>query len=72
MLPRRNDAELGPAKSLHASAQYNQYSEKFELDLETKSVFYLIYQSNLRHRHDVVVALPSAFGVVARCADKQR
>ena len=28
---RRNDAEMGPANSLHASAYYNEYDEKFDL-----------------------------------------
>ena len=30
-LPRRNDAEMGPAHSLHASAYYSEYNERFDL-----------------------------------------
>ena len=29
----RNDAEIGPANSLHASAEYFEYKEKFDFDL---------------------------------------
>ena len=28
MLPGRNDAEMGPANSLHASAYYSEYNER--------------------------------------------
>ena len=28
----RNDAEMGPAKSLHASAYYSEYNERFDLN----------------------------------------
>ena len=28
---KRNDAEMGPANSLHASAQYSKYNERFEI-----------------------------------------
>ena len=31
VLPGRNDAELGPANSLHASAYYSEYNERFDL-----------------------------------------
>ena len=31
VLPGRNDAEMGPANSLHAPAYYNEYSERFDL-----------------------------------------
>ena len=31
VLPRRNDAETGPANSLHASAYYSEYNERFDL-----------------------------------------
>ena len=31
VLVRRNNAEIGPANSLHASAYYSEYNEKFEL-----------------------------------------
>ena len=27
----RNDAEMGPANSLHASAYYSEYNERFDL-----------------------------------------
>ena len=27
----RNDAEIGPANSLHASAEYSKYNERFDL-----------------------------------------
>ena len=33
MLFGRNDAGMGPANSLHALAYYNEYKEKFDLDL---------------------------------------
>ena len=29
----RNDAEMGPANSLHASAYYSEYNERFDFDL---------------------------------------
>ena len=31
VLPGRNDAEMGPANSLHASAYYSEYNEGFDL-----------------------------------------
>ena len=31
VLPGRNDAEMGPANSLHASAYYSKYNERFDL-----------------------------------------
>ena len=31
VLPGRNDAEMGPANSLHASAYYSEYNERFDL-----------------------------------------
>ena len=31
VLPGRNDAEVGPANSSHASAKYNKYNERFDL-----------------------------------------
>ena len=31
VLPRRNDTEMGPANSLHASAYYSEYNERFDL-----------------------------------------
>ena len=31
VLFRRNDAEMGPANSLHASAQYSEYNKRFDL-----------------------------------------
>ena len=34
---RRNDAEMGPANSLHASASYSEYNEKFDL-IRTKDI----------------------------------
>ena len=30
MLPGRNDAEMGPANSLHASVYYSEYIERFD------------------------------------------
>ena len=30
-LPKRNDAEMGPANSLHASAYYSEYNERFNV-----------------------------------------
>ena len=30
VLPGRNDAEMGPANSLHASAYYSEYNEIFD------------------------------------------
>ena len=32
-LPGRNDAEMGPANSLHASAYYSEYNKRFDLIL---------------------------------------
>ena len=34
VLPGRNDAEMGPANSLHASAHYSEYNERFDLKIE--------------------------------------
>ena len=31
VLPVSNDAEMGPANSLHASAYYSKYNERFDL-----------------------------------------
>ena len=31
VLPGRNDAEMGPANSLHASAYYSEYNERIDL-----------------------------------------
>ena len=31
VLPRRNDAKMGPANSLHVSAYYSKYNERFDL-----------------------------------------
>ena len=31
----RNDAEMGPANSLHASAYYSEYNERFDLSMKT-------------------------------------
>ena len=31
VLPGRNDAEMGPANSLHASANYSEYNKRFDL-----------------------------------------
>ena len=33
MLPGRNDAEMGPANSLHVSAYYSEYNERFNLKI---------------------------------------
>ena len=33
---RRNDAEVGPANSLHASAYYREYNKKFDFGLLTR------------------------------------
>ena len=33
VLPGRNDAEMGPANSLHASALYNEYYKRFDLTM---------------------------------------
>ena len=34
VLPGRNDVEMGPANSLHASAYYSKYNERFDLIFE--------------------------------------
>ena len=36
-MPGRNDAEMGPANSLHASAYYSEYNERFDLITLTPS-----------------------------------
>ena len=33
VLPGRNNAEMGPANSLHASATYVEYNERFDFDV---------------------------------------
>ena len=33
VLPGRNDAEMGPANSLHASTYYSEYNERFDFDV---------------------------------------
>ena len=35
VLPGRNDAEMGPANSLHASAYDSEYTERFDLIINT-------------------------------------
>ena len=42
VLPGRNDAEMGPANSLHASAYYSEYNERFDLMLNVKKMFKVI------------------------------
>ena len=44
-MPRRNDAEMGPANSLHASAYYSEYNERFDLNYQKliKSLNSLIF-----------------------------
>ena len=37
VLPGRNDAEMGPANSLHASAYYSEYKWKIWFDLKIRS-----------------------------------
>ena len=32
VLPGRNNTEMGPINSLHASAYYSEYNERFELN----------------------------------------
>ena len=39
VLPGRNDAEMGPANSLHASAYYSEYNERFDLKLTPQVTF---------------------------------
>ena len=34
VLPGHNDAEMGPANSLHVSAYYSKYNEGFDLTLD--------------------------------------
>ena len=36
VLPGRNDAEMGPVNSLHASGYYSVYNERFDLILDLK------------------------------------
>ena len=38
VLPGRNDAEMDPANSLHASAYYSEYTERFDL-ISGKGIF---------------------------------
>ena len=33
VLPGRNDSEMDPANSLHASGYYSEYNERFDFDL---------------------------------------
>ena len=33
VLPGHNDAEMGPANSLHATAYYSEYNERFDFDI---------------------------------------
>ena len=33
VLPGRNDADMGPTNSLHASAHYSEYNERLDFDL---------------------------------------
>ena len=37
--PRCNDAEMGPANSLHSSAKYSEYNERFGFDLKKRLEF---------------------------------
>ena len=34
VLPGRNDAEMGPANSLHSSTYYSEYNERYDLTLD--------------------------------------
>ena len=45
VLPGRNDAEMGPANSLHASAYYSEYNERFDL-IEEIAMFRYDYEQN--------------------------
>ena len=38
VLPGRNDAEMGPAHSLHASAYYSEYNDRFDLSFRFKLI----------------------------------
>ena len=39
VLPGRNDAEMGPANSLHASAYYSEHNERFALNMQIRGVY---------------------------------
>ena len=43
VLPGRNDVEMGPANSLHASAYYSEYNERYDLILLDKIANYTAY-----------------------------
>ena len=43
MLPGRNDAEMCSANSLHASAYYSEYNERFDLILCMALKQYVLY-----------------------------
>ena len=38
VLPGRNDEEIGPANSLHVSAHYTEYNERFDLKVQGKTL----------------------------------
>ena len=43
VFPVRNDAEMGPAKSLHASAYYSKYNQRFNLfDLRIRQLGWVV------------------------------
>ena len=44
VLAGRNDAEMGPANSLHASAYYSECNERFDFDLAFR---YQIFEQNM-------------------------
>ena len=50
VLPWRNDAEMGPANSLHASTYYSEYNERFDLLflLSSPEQIRLTLRTNLR------------------------
>ena len=43
VLPGRNDAEMGPANALYASAYYSEYDEGFDLIQEVSRSIDVIY-----------------------------
>ena len=42
VLPGLNDAEMGPANSLHASAYYREYNERFDLPATSVNLHILV------------------------------
>ena len=76
MLPGRNDADMGPANSLHASVYYSEYNERFDwIKIKANLSLYLQYYAeawnefagpSLRHSTGAIQLLLNVEAVASR------